>query len=60
MWWLIVELIEENAKQVYTLDSIGDETAEVELVEKLAALKARLTAQLQIPARAHVVLELWC
>ena len=39
----IEELIEENKKQAAALDSIADETGELELIEKMAVLKARLT-----------------
>ena len=39
----IEELIEENKKQAAALDSIADETGEIELIEEMAVLKARLT-----------------
>ena len=39
----IEELIGENKKQADALDSIADETGELELIERLAVLKARLT-----------------
>ena len=39
----IEELIGENKKQAATLDSIVDETGEMELIEEMAVLKARLT-----------------
>ena len=39
----IEELIEENKKQAAALDSIADETGEMELIEEMAVLKARLT-----------------
>ena len=39
----IEELIGENKKQAAALDSIADETGEMELIEEMAVLKARLT-----------------
>ena len=39
----IEDLIGENKKQAAALDSIADETSEMELVEEMAALKAKLT-----------------
>ena len=39
----IEDLIDENKKQAAALDSIADETAEMELVEEMAVLKAKLT-----------------
>ena len=39
----IEELIGENKKQAAALDSIADETGELELIEEMAVLKARLT-----------------
>ena len=38
----IEELIGENKKQAATLDSIADETGEMELIKEMAVLKARL------------------
>ena len=39
----IEELIGENKKQAAALDSIADETGEMELIEEMAVLKAKLT-----------------
>ena len=39
----IVELIGENKKQAAALDSIADETSEMDLIEEMAVLKAKLT-----------------
>ena len=39
----IEDLIDENKKQAAALDSIADETAEMELVEKMAVLKVKHT-----------------
>ena len=38
----IEELIGENKKQAAALDSLADETGEMELIEEMAVLKARL------------------
>ena len=38
----IEELIGENKTQAATLDSIADETGEMELIKEMAVLKARL------------------
>ena len=39
----IEDLIGENKKQVAALDSIADETTEMELIEEMAVLKVKLT-----------------
>ena len=39
----IEDLIGENKKQAATLDSIADETTEMELIEEMAVLKVKLT-----------------
>ena len=49
----IEDLIGKNKKQAATLDSIADETAEMELVEEMAALKAKLTVSSKKLCRQH-------